>query len=889
MTRLLTSALLLLLVSFAQAAPPPVYLWYEPEWFPGVEGGFAYWTGASKPSGKWGIAGPGISAEWSQGGESGWNSIGASADDTKAECGRDIVVPRAGKYRVWVRYVEHRRKKTPFTVQVGKASHVFGEKRVLPVDDEYLLYWGFTFAWDSFEANLDAGPTSLKLLIDRKGEAWRQVDVVLLTDDLKYEPHGREKPPFAYLNSRSVFPGLRADATAPPVAAKWARPKVGGKAFSLWTGVEADPKWWAKQKVETLRPVDVFHAHGSPTDIRPAFLKQFPKADETPLVTSPHLLPGFYLGNTPDLSPGTPLRQWLERTKVPFYIMTNYASGAYTEKTGPATYAALTGPLKDQFMGYIHGEAIGTVGVGFPEKASATRAEQVAALMTHLKADQAKRWSAIYKTKVDEAHWNKGIPCLSVDSTALCHLFYEMGADVVGYELDATMTNAMLRIAFLRGAARQYGKAWINYASGNFGDACNYFTQEPQVPRGAKAWFHSKYAVTDGVTAGWYRSLYHLNYTGGASAVYWEQNLVNQWILPGPGTHPIQLSPFGRGTDDFMKLIRKFPDPGEPITPVAFLLSHAHGYEPINYRARMLHHFHESAADRELRELFNVAYHPVARLEGEPASPYRQSMPGGTFGNIFDVLVDRPARIKAIHNYRVVYAAGDVNLAPLADELTRYVQAGGTLVVNVNAIKGLPKGLTGLTPAGKRARAEAWEAEADRKEAVPFEVEQVTLDTARAVAKAGERPIITRNAVGKGAVVVTLVPGMMGLDERAHPALPGLIAGLVKGQLPVEVSGTDGAGPPKGLLYQLSRNERGIVVTLLNTNGVDKTQSGIARVDRRQTMDVRLTAPGLSAATLHNGDEAESLKLTATPKGPPAATVRLGPGGLAIVQLTLKR
>src|SRR5262245_43350573 len=115
MRYLVCLALVLLSVTAAPAAPP-IYLWHEPEWFDGVEGSFAYWTGAAKPTGKWGVAGPGISAEWTQGGESEWNSMGAAADETKASCQRDLVVPRAGKYRVWVRHVEHRKKKSPFTV-----------------------------------------------------------------------------------------------------------------------------------------------------------------------------------------------------------------------------------------------------------------------------------------------------------------------------------------------------------------------------------------------------------------------------------------------------------------------------------------------------------------------------------------------------------------------------------------------------------------------------------------------------------------------------------------------------------------------------------------------------------------------------------------------------
>src|SRR5207247_5240323 len=104
---------------------PAFHLWLEPEWFEGVKGGFAYWTGTAKPSGAWGIAGPGISAEWTQGGESEWNSIGAAAAETKAECNRAVTVPRSGTYKVWVRYVDHRRKTEPFRVtilQEGKTA-----------------------------------------------------------------------------------------------------------------------------------------------------------------------------------------------------------------------------------------------------------------------------------------------------------------------------------------------------------------------------------------------------------------------------------------------------------------------------------------------------------------------------------------------------------------------------------------------------------------------------------------------------------------------------------------------------------------------------------------------------------------------------------------------
>jgi hypothetical protein len=332
------------------AAPPPVYLWHEPEWFAGVQGAFAYWTGSAKPTGAWGVAGPGISPEWTQGGESEWNSLGAPADETRAECHRDLRVPRAGRYRVWVRYVDHRKKKSPFVVTVRQGGKVargeFGVRHVVPPNDEYQLYWGFSFGWDHFDCELTSGPARVSLVIDRKGESWRQVDALLLTDDKDYTPVGREKPRFGYREALDVRPaeGRKWRGAGLPEPA-WARPKLGGRDFSMWTGADGPTKWWAARKPDALTLTELFYHHSTPPDIRAAFHKQYPKPASAPLLAWPGLLPGFYLGRSPDLSPESPLRKWLVRTKTPFYILTNYASGAYTDKTGPATYAALTGPL----------------------------------------------------------------------------------------------------------------------------------------------------------------------------------------------------------------------------------------------------------------------------------------------------------------------------------------------------------------------------------------------------------------------------------------------------------------------------------------------------------------------------------------------------------------
>jgi hypothetical protein len=891
---------LLLACGQVQAAvKPPIYIWLEPEWFEGVQGSFAYWTGTAKPTGSWGVAGPGISAEWTQGGESEWNSMGAPAVETRAVCHRNLFVPRAGKYTVWVRYVDHRRKTQPFNViihQGGKAilSGELGTRPVVPVNDEYQLYWGFSFGWGQVSGTLARGTARLELSITRAGQAWRQVDAVLLTDDRDYDPVGREKPPFGYLAAMKLAPrngaAWRGSGKDLPAGPAGKRVRLAGRDFSMWTGIDTDPKWWNKQNLQTLSLYDVLFQFGPPTDIKDKFHKQFAGRKDVPILAWPHLLPGLYLGNTPDLSPNTPLRQWLDRTKTPFYIMTNYANPTYNEKSGQATYQALTGPLAGQFMGYIHGEAIGGPGVAGTDKSlGKTRREHVDALGRLLKKQQAEAWSKTYKVNVPEAHWAKGIPCLSVDCIALAHLFHDMGSATVGYEEDATNVHVPMRIAFERGAARQYGGAWINYASGNFGDACNYFSQNPVVPRGSPAWFHSKYAITDGVTASWYRKLYYLNYLGGASAIFWEQNLANQWILPGPGEHPIQLSPFGRATEDFQAFVTRLPDRGEPLTPVAILLSHGHGYDRVNYRCKMLGVFTEDVADRELRELFNACWYPSGVLEGLPAAPDVQSMPSGTYGNIFDVLVDRPARAKAILNYPVVWAAGDVDLSgAMQPVFQEYLRRGGTLVVNITAARKLPPALLGIKPTGKVTMAEEWTPDGDKPLATtPYEVAGAELAGARVLAWATAKvPLITRHQVGAGGVIVTLVPHMLGQDERAHPALPYLMNGLTEGLLPVEVRLPNGRRPRGEIMYQINQTKGGYLVALINNRGVDKTQSGVARVNRRAFVDVVIqTRLPVKSAREYTGPR--DLGMVKGDKGS-EVKVRVHPGDVQVVYLVTR-
>ncbi|MCX7705473.1 MAG: hypothetical protein N2115_04360 [bacterium] len=873
------------------------YLWLEPEWFEGIKGHFAYWPGpehAKKATGAWGIAGPGISAEWSQGGESEWNSIGAGADETNAECKRDIQLPADGTYRIWVRYVDHREKSEPFNIAIEKNGKVilkgeFGNRDIVPKNDEYQLYWGFSFGWDFIEGNLPQGQALLKLTINKPAQAWRQVDAICITDDMDWKPFGREKPNFPYFSSFNLSGNipLRGSGKSLVIGSIWKRPSIAGRDFSMWTGISTDKNWWSKQDINNLSLYDVLFENGCGRDIKDDFKKQFAGEKNLPIVGWKNLLPGIYLGETPDLSPDGPLRQWLEKTKTPFYILTNYANPRYDEKTGPATYEALTGPLSGQFLGYIHGEAIGTVGVSAGEgQLGQTRKQHIETWGNRLNKSQTEEWGKFYKTTVSPEHHKKSIPCLSCESIALVHKFFDLGMDIVGYELDATNYHAPMRIAFVRGAARQYGRAWINYASGNWGDACNYFTQDPIVPRGAKCWFHSKYAITDGVSIAWYRRFYYLNYLSGASAIYWEQSLTNQWIKPGPGTHPVQLSPFGRATVDFQSFVDRLPDRGQPYTPFAFLLSYGHGYENVNYTCKMLNVFLQDKNDIEIRELFNVAWFPAPILEGKIQAPDVQSMPSGIYGNIFDVLVDRPAKAQAIMSYSVVWAAGDVEFNDTwMKTIEDYLRRGGTLVLNVETLRKNPalNRFTGLKITDETRVFSTWSPDGKMfNSAVPYSVYLTSPAKVKIIAYADENtPIVVRNEYGEGAIIVVLIPHNTGMDERAHPVIPYLMNLLTAGLTPFELYTADGKKLSGEVMYQVNKTKDGWLVALFNNQGIDKTQNGIARVDRTRFADIEIrTHLNVKEAKEYVYERPLSLQKST---GTTSINVRVEPGDVQVV------
>ena len=905
------------------------YLWYEAENMRGFSTGQlgepllnpSHQNLSKDKAPGWGINGPGVSAEWSQGGESEWNSAAASADETRATIYQDLEIPRAGQYNFWIRYADWANKNEPFTVRIAQDNtsvfqHEFGTKDVIDPHDEVSLYWQWAFAWDSATTTLKKGPARVTIEIDKAAEARRHVDCFVLTNDSSYRPSGRQKPDFAAMRhlrewNQSGKPlSSLITSSADIVPSTWSAPRIAGREFFMPWNINT-AFWGMYDKPADQRPLYPFH-----TELVDAFVAKYKGAKDVPIFQSKLIVPVIYINNLPEyLKEGSPFVRYLRETKSPFAILINYGNASMPDADAQAAWKLLTGEFKDQFLGWISGESIGFVWESAPAELkinpAMSRKELLEAHRTFYTNALARKWQSIFHTPTGPM-WDKLLPAQSTSSTSFAHALSEWGVKFLGMETAAVQPMAAMRIAFTRGAARQFGGAFFYYHAPNFGDTATTFTTGQNFA-GPDFFFHSRYGPTMGPSLSWYRKSYYLYYMSGASAIYLEQGF-DQFFKPGPGEHPLQLNPLGRITDEFMRFAENHPHRGTPYTPIAFLLDPAHGFEMTDYPQWPFEVSQIRKSDRALRELFGVAYFPGLVVEGEPAIADRQPFVAGVFGDIFDVLVatptikdatDRQTLNEAIQlnssappmirdevrppfppvdSYKAVVIGGQPDLSEAwANRMTDYVVNGGTLVVNAAQRKSFAERFLGIRFTNDFAEAESARCllnddGASNLSGQMFRYQVVRLDGAQAIIAAPNGdPLVTVNKRGKGSVIFSALPDLLGEDERMTAFAAHMLAHVFSSATPVQVTGD--------VEYLVNRTANSWIVTLLNNNGVYKPQQGLAQVDRSAYVTAKI---GLRGQSITGAVDWITDKAVEVQRESNQLSVRIPPGGVAIIELRAK-
>ena len=941
------------------ASPDYEYLWYEAENMRGF---------GTKPTGEpiqnpswmnlprakapgWGINGPGVSAEWSQGGESEWNSAAASADESAGKIYQDLEIPRGGNYKIWVRYADWANKTESFVLRIMQGErevlrHEFGATDVIDPHDEVSMYWGWAFAWDGTSGQMEKGPARLSIEIAKSAEARRHVDCVLLTNDLAYIPAGRRKPDFAatrYLRewstARTELSSLLQPADSAAVASPlaWQRPKIAGHDFLMPWNINTE-FWKLYEQPASERPLYPFNAEPVAD-----FVQKYKGTRDVPFFSSKFVVPVIYINNLAEyFKEGSPFLKYLRETKIPFAILINYGSAEMSEADGSAAWKLLTGEFKDQFLGWMSGESVGYVWEQSPAQlkinASMSRRELLEAHRVFYTNAIAQKWAGIFHNETG-AMWDKLIPAQSTSSTSFAHALTEWGVRLLGIETAAVQPMFAMRTAFTRGAARQYGGNFLYYHAPNFGDSATTFTKQQNFA-GPDNFFHSRYGATMGPSLSWYRKSYYFYYMSGAAGIYLEQGF-DQFFKPGPGDHEFQLNPLGRITDEFMRFGERHPDRGTPYTPVAFLLDPAHGWDMTDYPQWPFEVSQINRSDRALRELFGVAYYPGLVVEGEPATGDRQAFVNGVFGDIFDVLVasevqSPTSNVQRQQNVKSPKVASPKQTA--ANQTTELPYEGSQLKdESLTPASALPVPRPPIYPLDQyRAIVVGGDVEFS-----PQWIQRLT-----AYVKTGGT-LVLNSAQIKNVPADLLGLRLTGGTGEAHNARclsPGEAVQNLSGQIfrydKVELKGavaliTSMNGDPfvtvnkvgKGSVlfvaiphllgedermtplaahtlahvfadatpikvrgdveYLINRNETGWVVTLFNNNGVFKPQQGLAAVDRNANVTATLTLAGSPILKALEWTNEKEVDVRRQ-SGESSVSVTIAPGGLAVVELRLK-
>lgn len=274
----------------------------------------------------------------------------------------------------------------------------------------------------------------------------------------------------------------------------------------------------------------------------------------------------------------------------------------------------------------------------------------------------------------------------------------EWGARVIGLELGENIAFTQSKIAFARGAARQWNKPFSIQVSPWFAGSCTSsgrLRMEGQYARGLDA----------GHSLSFYKRLWLHSWFAGAAMVTPENSISTfiekdypDWLLSEHGHAAVET--FN---------IMQHHDPGVPYTPVAIVLDHFNGYNA--YQGRPWGILESTPGDLETHDLFEAqlfAGSDHIHKPADPINPEKSYLRPTPYGEMFDVLLSN-ARPEVLSAYPVILLAGDHEFdAGFVCNLFEALRAGSLLLLKQGHAEQLGDDFKRLQGTGAVEVIEAW-------------------------------------------------------------------------------------------------------------------------------------------------------------------------------------
>jgi len=274
----------------------------------------------------------------------------------------------------------------------------------------------------------------------------------------------------------------------------------------------------------------------------------------------------------------------------------------------------------------------------------------------------------------------------------------EWGSKVIGLELGENIAFTQSKIAFARGAARQWAKPFSVQVSPWFAGSCTTngaLKMEGPYARGLDA----------GHSLSFYRRLWLHSWFAGAALITPENSIS---IFFQEGDPNWTLTEHGHAATEVFETMQSY-DPGVPYTPVAIVLDHYAGYN--GYQGRPWGILENTPGDLETRDLFQQQLFPGSdhiHAPADPANPEKSYLRPTPYGEMFDVILSN-AGLDVLAPYPVLLLVGDHQFdAQFVANLFGALRTGCHLLVHERHVKALGEDFQRLKGTGAVEVLEAW-------------------------------------------------------------------------------------------------------------------------------------------------------------------------------------